>query len=329
MPANIRAPKSNRPPDPMDFESLVENYREHRALLNFSARSWPTARGVLWQLHRYLESQQVGDLAAITADTLQGFRQWLFYEPTCRGTARAIATQNRSLAKVKSFFRFLHEEGLIVRDPAAALAYAREPKSLPRHVLTPQEARRVLSVPDVQTPLGYRDRTILEVLYSTGVRRSELMALTMADVNLEDGLLRINGGKGAKDRVVPLTRIAASFLETYIAGIRPQMLGRRQSDGLFISKRGRTISKNAVAGLVEKYAKLARIKKRITPHCWRHTCATHLVKNAANLRHVQEILGHKNLSSTETYLRLTITDLKEAHRKCHPREREARGRGEG
>jgi integrase/recombinase XerD len=312
----------------MDFEPLVDRYREHRALLNYSPRSWPNVRTVLWQLHRHLENEQVRDLTAITADTLEGFRQWLFYEPTCRGMARAIATQNRSLARLKGFFRFLHGEGLIVRDPAAALAYAREPKCLPRHVLTPQEARRILAVPDVQTSLGYRDRTILEVLYATGIRRSELIALTIADVNLEDGLLRINGGKGAKDRVVPLTQIAASFLETYIAGIRPQLLGKRQSDRLFISKRGQTMGRNTVVGVVEKYAKLARIKKRITPHCWRHTCATHLVKNAANLRHVQEMLGHKNLSTTETYLRLTITDLKEAHRKCHPRERE-HGRGEG
>jgi integrase/recombinase XerD len=312
----------------MNLEPLLERYREHRELLNFSPRCWPTARGVLRQLARYLETQEVSDVIAITTEALQGFRQWLYYEPTERGTARAIATQNRALSHVKGFFKFLREEGLIVRDPAAALTFAREPQTLPRHILTPQEARRVLAAPDVQTPLGYRDRTILEVFYSTGIRRSELIGLTVSEANLEEGLLRINGGKGAKDRVVPLTDMAVSFLETYIKGIRPQMLGGRQCDRLFISKRGQCMGKNTVAGLVEKYAKLARIKKRITPHCWRHTCATHLVKNAANLRHVQELLGHKNLSTTETYLRLTITDLKEAHRKCHPREREARDKGD-
>jgi integrase/recombinase XerD len=310
----------------MNLETLLERYREHRELLNYSPRSWPTVQCVLRQLWRYMEAQQISEAAAVTTETLYGFRQWLFYEPTGRGKSRSIATQNRSLSHVKGFFRFLRDEGLVIHDPAAALPLAREPQTLPRHVLTPQEARRILEKPDVQTVLGYRDRTILEVLYATGVRRSELIGLRVGDANLEEGLLRIHGGKGAKDRVVPLTQIAVAYLETYIKGIRPKMLGSGQCDRLFLSLRGRPMGKNTVAGVVEKYAKLARVKKQITPHSWRHTCATHLVKNEANLRHVQEMLGHKNLSTTETYLRLTITDLKEAHRKCHPREREARGK---
>ena len=313
----------------MNFDLLLQRYREQRELLNFSARTWPTIRGVLGQLRRTLDPRQLEDVGAITTDTLTGFRHWLFYEPTARGAARAIATQNRCLSIVKGFFAFLLEDGAIGRDPAAALLHAREPHTLPRNVLTPPEARRILEKPDVQTVLGYRDRTLLEVLYATGIRRSELMALTVADARLDEGLLRINGGKGARDRVVPLTQIAVAFLETYLAGIRPRMLGGAPSDRLFISRRGRPMSKNAIADVVGKYAKLARIKKRVTPHCWRHTCATHLVKNSANLRHVQEMLGHKQLSTTERYLHLTIADLKAAHRKCHPREREARGRGDG
>ncbi len=121
---------------------------------------------------------------------------------------------------------------------------------------------------------------------------------------------------------MPLTQIAVTFLESYIKGIRPQILSEKEKERLFLSERGQAMGKSTVAGIVEKYAKLAGIKKRVTPHSWRHTCATHLVKNAANLRHVQEMLGHKNLSTTERYLQLTITDLKEAHRKFHPRGRE-------
>lgn len=300
----------------------MERYREELELLNYSARTWPTLRVTLKQLKTYLETQGICEVSAVTETALHGFRQWLFYEPTWKGTARGIASQNRCLSIVKGFFRFLHETGAIIGNPAKELTQAKEPQTLPRNVLTVLEARKILTKPDVQTVLGYRDRTILEVFYATGIRRSELIALTVRNVDLEGGLLRINKGKGAKDRVVPLTQIAVTFLESYIKGIRPQILSEREKERLFLSERGQAMGKSTVASIVEKYAKLAGIKKRVTPHSWRHTCATHLVKNAANLRHVQEMLGHKNLSTTERYLQLTITDLKEAHQKFHPRERE-------
>jgi len=147
------------------------------------------------------------------------------------------------------------------------------------------------------------------------------MNLVLDDVNLEEELLRINGGKGAKDRVVPLSRVACSFLESYIKGVRNELLGKKTSNRLFVSMRGNPIARNSLGAVVEKYARLARVKKHVTCHLWRHTCATHLLKNKANLRHVQEILGHRSLATTERYLSLTITDLKEAHRRCHPREK--------
>ena len=139
------------------------------------------------------------------------------------------------------------------------------------------------------------------------------MNLEVADVQLDEELLRINGGKGAKDRVVPLTAVACSFLESYVNAIRPQLLGNKPLRRLFLSQRGRPIARNTLGGIVEKYARLAQIKKRVTCHLWRHSCATHLLQNKANLRHVQEILGHRSLATTERYLHLTITELKAAH----------------
>jgi integrase/recombinase XerD len=162
-------------------------------------------------------------------------------------------------------------------------------------VLTQQEARKVIETPDVKTLLGYRDRTILEVLYATGIRKSELMNLTLDDVNLEEELLRVNQGKGRRDRVVPLSGIACSFLENYIKGIRSEFLkasdAQKNTRRLFISLRGRPMSSNGVGDVVEKYGRLSRVKKRVTCHIWRHTCATHLLQNNANLRHVQENAG--------------------------------------
>jgi integrase/recombinase XerD len=310
----------------MNLDVLIHRYQQQLEILNRSPQTWRTVAGYLRLLQKFFDETKIADVQAVTSATLHDFQRWLFHLPTWKGTMRAVASQNRALSGVSGFFAFLHEEGILARNPAEKLTLAREPETLPRNVLTPQEARKIIEQPDTKTVLGYRDRAILETLYATGLRKSELMHLTLADVNLEEELLRINGGKGAKDRVSPLTQVACSFLENYIKGIRPVLLAGKTSDGgpacnaLFISLRGQPISKNTLAALVEKYARLAKVKKHVTCHLWRHSCATHLVKNKANLRHVQEILGHRSLATTERYLHLTITDLKEAHRKHHPRE---------
>ncbi len=301
------------------FGMAIGRYLQDLEIRNYSGRTRQTRAGYLQILTRYLETEGITGPAAVTSQALASFQHWLFHEPTHRGAIRSIPGQNQVLVAVKGLFGFLCREGYLARDPAAGLHYAREPQTLPRNVLTPQEARRIIEAPDTATVLGYRDRTLLEVLYATGIRKAELLALTVDSVNLEEGLLHITHGKGARDRVVPLSAIAVSFLETYIKGIRPGLLRGSSAKALFISQQARPLGRNTLDYLVAKYARLARVKKRVTPHVWRHTCATHLLKNRANLRHVQEILGHKSLVTTERYLRLTITDLKEAHHKFHPR----------
>jgi len=303
------------------FNLLLSRYRQYLELLNYSPRTFVTRESYLRGFFRFLEERKIQDVQAVTIAVMLDFQRWLFYEPTVHGTARATATLNRTFSAVRGFFHFLKQEEIIARDPTEELEFAREPQRLPRNILTPQEARKVIEAPDTSTHVGYRDRVILEVLYATGIRKLELMNLVLDDVNLEEELLRINGGKGAKDRVVPLSRVACSFLESYVKGVRSELLGKKSSDRLFVSMRGNPIARNSLGAVVEKYAKLARVKKHVTCHLWRHSCATHLLKNKANLRHVQEILGHRSLATTERYLSLTITDLKEAHRKCHPREK--------
>jgi len=304
------------------FDLLLSRYRQQLELLNYSTRTWQTRSSYLRGFTRFLDEVKITEVQAITAPVLADFQRWLFYQPTVHGTARATVTLNRTLTAVRGFFRFLKQEGYIGRDPTEEIEFAREPQRLPRNILTPQEARKIVETPDTSTHVGYRDRVILEVLYATGIRKLELMNLVLDDVNLEEELLRINGGKGAKDRVVPLSRVACSFLESYVKGVRPELLGKKTSNRLFVSMRGNPIARNSLGAVVEKYARLARVKKHVTCHLWRHSCATHLLKNKANLRHVQEILGHRSLATTERYLSLTITDLKEAHAKCHPRERD-------
>lgn len=318
----------------MNLEIFWNRYVEQLRLRNYSPRTFITMETYFHRFREFLAEAGVTDLQAVTARTLEDFQRWLYHQPTHRQTPRTMRSQNRVLSTVKGWFDFLHRDGVLSHNPAKGLKSAKEPDALPKDVLTPAEARRIVEKPDLGTLLGYRDRTILEVLYATGIRKAELLNLRVEDANLEEELLRINQGKGGKDRVVPLSRVACRHLENYLKAVRPELVGHRRRfpkyvgrlapelfGRLFLSIKGGPLGHHGIGRLVAKYAKLAKVKQRVTPHLWRHTCATHLLQNNANLRHVQEILGHRSLATTEKYLRLTITDLKAAHRKFHPRER--------
>jgi integrase/recombinase XerD len=246
----------------------------------------------------------------------------LFESLNSRGRPNSIAYQNRMLSAAKNFTKFLKDNDYIVSDPGRNVAYAKEPKRLPRGVLTPTEARKIIHAPDVKTAIGYRDRTIMEVLYSSAIRKEELNNLTLADVDYHDGFLRIIEGKGKKDRIVPIGRIACRYLENYIKSVRPELITDPYNNHLFLTLRGKRFSKNVVWELIKKYAKKARIKKNVHPHTFRHSCATAMLKNKADIRTIQKLLGHASLDSTQVYTHLSITDLKNVHNRCHPRERD-------
>jgi len=304
------------------LEILMERYRRHLETLNYSSYSWKNRASSLRQFIRFLSERKINDAQMVTSLTLAEYRRWLFDLPTkWEGTARMTSTLNRALTALRQFFRFLKEEGCIGRNPAEDLELGREPDRLPRNVLTPQEAKKIIECADPSTARGHRDRTMLEILYATGIRLGELIRLNVEDVNLEEGLLVIRQGKGKRDRVVPLGQVAGRFLETHLKAVRPELAAGASTTRIFLSRFRREMSAMAVGAIVTKYTRLAGVKKHVTCHLWRHTCATHLVQNRANLRHVQEILGHRNLSTTERYLSLTINDLKEAHRRFHPREK--------
>ncbi len=306
-----------------DLAALTESFLGDMQARRYSPRSVSEYAYSLRFLLRFLAQKHIADAAAVGTSILADFPRWLSAQPTPQGTVRSAGDINKTLAVVRSFFRFLKREAILPHDPSQDMPGVRQPDSLPRNVLTPQEAKKILESIDTTTAEGYRDRAIMEVFYATGIRLSELCNLELSDVNFEEGLLRITGGKGAKDRVVPLGRIALQFLETYAKAVRPQFVRAAGPAKLFASTQsGRSLHRSTVEILVTRHARRSGVKKHVTPHVWRHTCATHLLKNNANLRHVQDLLGHGSLSTTERYLRLTITDLKEAHQRFHPREKQ-------
>ena len=305
----------------MKIEEGMTMYFDELRRRNYAARTIEEYGYDLDVMRRFLAEKNIVEVQAITGAALSDYQRWLFYQPTMQGMARSVGTQNKMLAPVKRLFRFLTVEGIIVRDPAKDLERGREPHRLPRNILTPREAKRIIETIDTSHVRGYRARTVLEVLYATGIRSSELINLRLGDVNCDEELLTVRQGKGGHDRVVPLSAVACRFLETYVKGIRPRLAKSITQDHLFLSSRGKAMDKDSINLLIKLHTRKAGLKKHVTCHVWRHTCATHLVQNNANLRHVQEMLGHRSLTTTERYLQLTVTDLKQAHRKFHPREK--------
>ncbi len=304
------------------LEDLRDKYREHLTILNYAAA---TIKGHIFYLNRffkYLREAGITEITAITKDTIRDYQTHLYEEINFKGQPNSVSTQNNNLKGVKSFLRFLAENDYIVSDPSKDISYAKRPQRLPRSILSQSEMKKLLHAPDTKTVLGYRDRTILEALYSTGVRREEINNIMLHDVDYTEGFIRINAGKGRKDRIVPLGKIACRYLENYIKGVRPSLIRDPYNNHLFLSMKGNRLSKNMLWEIVKRYAKEAKIKKNISPHTFRHTCATLMLRNQANIRHIQELLGHSSLDSTQVYASVSITDLKEAHSKCHPREKD-------
>ncbi len=304
------------------LESLLAVYVRSLKVHNLAQGTISGATWMLGKFFDYLESFEITHVEQNTSQMVRDYQMSLYQTLNSRGQPNAISHQNRMLSAVKNFTRFLKDNDYIVSDPGRSVACAKEPKRLPRSVLTPSEARKIIHAPDVKTAIGYRDRTILEVLYSSGIRKTEVNNLSLGDVDYHDGFLRIIEGKGKKDRIVPIGRIASRYLENYTKSVRPELISDPYNHHLFLTLRGKRFSKNVVWELIKKYAKKAKIKKNVHPHTFRHSCATSMLKNKADIRTIQKLLGHASLNSTQVYTHLSITDLKNIHSRCHPRERD-------
>jgi integrase/recombinase XerD len=234
----------------------------------------------------------------------------------------SVGTQANRLAAVRKFFSWLLSEQQIAYNPATTLQLPKQPQRLPRGVLTKSEARRLIETTPTTKPRDIRDRAILETLYATGIRRAELLALTIYDADLQTATLRIEHGKGNTTRIVPLTQTAIAALKLYLEEARGIFARETGQVRLFVSTRsGGPLDDDDIVRIVRKAAHRAGIKKHVTPHTLRHTCATHLLKGRADIRQIQKLLGHRRLSSTEVYTRVELTDLHEVIARCHPREK--------
>lgn len=246
-------------------------------------------------------------------------KQLLNYMTDLKEQGKSAATIARKLASIKAFYRFLTAERYIQRDPAEVLEAANKGLQLPK-VLTLREVEELLDAPNLGTLEGYRDKTMLEVLYATGMRVSELISIPMGNVDLKMQYL-IARGKGSKERVIPLGSIAVKYLTRYLEIVRPQLLKEESKDvqELFLSTWGRAMTRQRFFEIIEEYGRLAGIAKKITPHMLRHSFATHMLNNGTDLRVVQELLGHADISTTQIYTHMDMERLREVYSKAHPR----------
>ncbi len=266
----------------------------YRADLRHFAR-WLAGRGV--GLERVARAELLGYLASLAG-----------------AAPRTVA---RRLSALRRFYAWMVREGRVVADPCAEVAAPRLGRPLPG-ALSEAEVERLLAAPDPGTPLGLRDRAMLEVLYATGLRVSELVGLAPAQINARQGVVRVTG-KGDRERLVPLGEEALGWLERYLAGARPELLHGRPCAALFVTRRATGMTRQAFWALIRRYAARAGIARPVSPHTLRHAFATHLLNHGADLRVVQMLLGHRDISTTQIYTHVARERLRRLHARHHPR----------
>jgi len=265
------------------------------------------------RLATFLKSRRVRTWKESQAVHLRGYLSWL------KGRGLAARSIARNVVALRQFYRFLEKEELIVENPVPDFILQRSARKLP-HTLGREEVQSLLNQPDPRTSLGLRDRAMIELLYGTGVRVSEIVSLQTHQMNLEGDYVTV-WGKGAKVRVIPFGKWAREKVLRYLKEARPKLSRGRASPFIFLTRSGKALTRQAFWKLIRRYALAAGIEKRVTPHTMRHSFATHLLEGGADLRAVQSMLGHADISTTQIYTHVDSARLKQVHRKFHPRER--------
>lgn len=298
---------------PDAFAHSIDNFLTHAlAEQGLAAHSIAAYRRDLGDFARFVASRGAPSPARVTRAAIT------VYLISLRRRGLAAATVKRRTAAIRSFYRYLLREEAVEADPTLDLAPQKLPRRLPR-VLTVEEMEQVLAAPDPSTPEGVRDRAMLELMYASGLRVSETVGLELSDIDLAHEVVRCIG-KGGKERVVPVGTQAVRALRGYLAQVRPRLVRARPTQALFVSRLGGPLTRQGCWKLLRRYARRAGITKPLTPHVLRHSFATHLLERGADLRAVQEMLGHASISVTQIYTHITRQRLRDVYRQSHPRD---------
>jgi integrase/recombinase XerD len=298
--------------------SLIEEFIAWMRVRNTAEYTQYNRRACVAQFVRWAAERGLEDPMEVTRPVLESYQRYLYYYRQKNEKPLTFRTQYARLAAVRAWFRWLVRNHHILHNPASDLDMPRLEKRLPRAVLNEEETERVMMQPDLRDPLGVRDRAILETFYSTGIRRMELVNLKLYNVDHLRGTLSIWLGKGKKDRVVPIGERALAWVDKYLREARLQFVIEPDDGTLFLSIEGGPFHLDRMSRLVRQYVEQANLGKSGACHMFRHTMATLMLENGADVRYIQEMLGHSSLESTQVYTQVSIRQLKQIHSATHP-----------
>jgi integrase/recombinase XerD len=293
-------------------------YLEWMEIHNYAATTVENRRRYLGYFQAYASDAEIHDAGEVTYELVVAYQEALHAYRKIDGSHLSVATQVQRLIPITQFFSWLRREQRIIQNPAADLLMPRPDRQLPEATLSHSEMDRLMSVPDVTKPLGLRDRAMLEVFYSSALRRSELIALRLRDVDFERGTVFVHRGKGGKDRHVPVGERALFWLRLYLGIVRPLFVEADSTEILFLSSVGTPVCADWLCRKVRAYLRRAGVTKRGSCHLLRHSVATLMLEGGADIRYVAEMLGHARLETTQRYTRVSIDRLRMVHSTCHP-----------
>ena len=304
--------------DPQGMYQMVQQYLNFMDVKNYSKATKESREFYLYTFLEWSGQRQLLRPSEITKPILERFQRYLYHYRKKNGDPLTFRSQYNRLVAIRAWFKWLAKENHILYNPASEIELPKLEKRLPKAVLSEGEAENVLNQPDIDEAMGLRDRAILEVLYSTGIRRLEVINLLVQDVDQERGTLFVRQGKGKADRMIPIGERALLWIDKYLDECRPELACGRDEGRLFLSRYGEAISPNGLTALVRNYIDKANIGKRGSCHLFRHTMATLMLENGADIRFIQAMLGHVKLDTTQIYTQVSIKKLKEIHTLTHP-----------
>jgi len=296
----------------------MENFLQWRESRNYSPRTLDSLKGSLRFFLLWAQPRSLSESGMITKLILESYQRHLFRYRKANGEPLGVSTQGNRISALKDFFSYLCKHNHLPANPAADLEKPRVPKRLLHKAIGHEQLGTLFNIPDTSDPLGARDRALLELLYSTGLRRGEASSLRLEDIDLKNNILFVNQGKGSKDRYVPIGSRAMHWLEYYLREWRPVLVISEEVKAFFVSSYGEGMSRGSLGNRVKKLLLEADITQAGGCHLLRHSCATHMLEGGADIRYIQQMLGHENLETTAIYTQVSIEHLKEVHSRCHP-----------
>jgi len=316
------------PSDPQGMHVMLRRYFEALELRDYSTETIKKHRLQLNDFIHWCEDRDLKQPRDITRKIIQNYQRHMLHQIDKRGNKFSFRNQHARVCSIRGWFKWLLKNEHIPYNPSTDLDLPKLARRLPKNILTQKESEAILSQADVNDPRGIRDRAMLETFYSTGMRRMELVRLQVHDLDQERGVVAIREGKGKKDRIIPIGDRALNWINKYLAEVRSDFVVDFGNSSLFLTSYGNEFSGSSMSILVRKYIDSAAIGKTGSCHMFRHTMATLMLENGADIRYIQEMLGHSNLETTQIYTRVSIRKLQEVHTKTHPAKNERSQSGE-